>query len=287
MKEMHFEGFRVRSLSLQELEIAFRASEWSLEDAEMMVRSSANPLTLCGLERLIGVIPVMPFSGWNHLLVPRAGCHFNSVGLVTSVRFPLGNLRQMDPSSSMEVTLARHHPTGSSRVWFIPESIDVRTRYRRCRQTFSSSVHGLAADGRCSRCGSRPPPFFFVPKTLRTAGELKRELQEASPPQSPLLRCRATMQTGQVRQCTAVEDSRHPNEATDTPPSGRERAFEWVNTAGPPPSQLPARTMCKACQRGPEHLRASQTCYCLKLPLASEPVVPLRSQLPFGNGRTS
>ena len=28
----------------------------------------------------------------------------------------------------------------------------------------------------------------------------------------------------------------------------------------------------------------AHTCYCLKFSLASEPVVPLRSRLPFGNG---
>ena len=63
MKEMHFEGFRVRSRSSQELEISFKASKWPLEDDEMMVRSSANPLTLCGLERLTEEVPVMSLCG--------------------------------------------------------------------------------------------------------------------------------------------------------------------------------------------------------------------------------
>ena len=43
-----------------------------------MVRSSANPLTLYGLEQLVEEDPVMSFVGRNHLSVPCAGCHFSS-----------------------------------------------------------------------------------------------------------------------------------------------------------------------------------------------------------------
>ena len=47
----------------------------------------------------------------------------------------------------------------------------------------------------------------------------RRRRHRSNPPLLLLRRRRATMQTGQVGQCTAVEDSRHPNEATGTPPS--------------------------------------------------------------------
>ena len=78
-----------------------------------MVRSSAKPLTLCGLERVSEEVPVMSFVGRYHLSVPRAGFHFSSIGLITSVRLPLRYLKQIDPSLSMELTLARYHPMGS------------------------------------------------------------------------------------------------------------------------------------------------------------------------------
>ena len=79
-----------------------------------MVISSAIPLTLSGLDLLAEKVAVISLVGRNHLSIQRAGCHFNSVNFITSMELPLRYLRQMDPSFSMEMTLARYHPTGSS-----------------------------------------------------------------------------------------------------------------------------------------------------------------------------
>ena len=109
--DTHFGGFSVRSRSGQALEISFKASAWSAGEDKTIVRSSANPLTLCGLEQLAGEPPTtVSFVGRNHLSVPRAGFHFRSV---TSVKFPLRYLRQVNPLLSIEMTFARYHPVGS------------------------------------------------------------------------------------------------------------------------------------------------------------------------------
>ena len=50
--------------------------------------------------------PMVSFIGRNHLSVLCAGFHFRSVNLITSVRFPLRYLRQIDSSLSIEMTLA-------------------------------------------------------------------------------------------------------------------------------------------------------------------------------------
>lgn len=70
--DRHFKGFNVRSRSRQ---ISFRASAWSVEEDEIVGRSFAKPLTLCGLERVSEVS--LNFVGRYHLSVPRAGFHIS------------------------------------------------------------------------------------------------------------------------------------------------------------------------------------------------------------------
>ena len=53
--EMHFDGFRVRPRSMQALEIYLRVLVCFSAEGDMIVRSSANPLTLWGLETQVGV----------------------------------------------------------------------------------------------------------------------------------------------------------------------------------------------------------------------------------------
>ena len=123
---MHLDGFSIRSNFWQESEMVFRASAWSLEEDEMMVISSANPLTLCGLEQLTcrgGSLK--SFIGQYHLSVPRAGCHFSSVGLIVSVKFHFVVFQ-----ADWSMIFAGHNfgkvpACGLTRVGFIQECINI------------------------------------------------------------------------------------------------------------------------------------------------------------------